>query len=154
MILNTVTGFLWIWRNPKLWEFLKINLRNITQKLTTRSSPVVDFSRTWVWVIHNSSIHRYLLFWCLLLKCKDFLHNFLYLNDTINTNILTSKIYYKYRQIYFVMRGHRHNFSVSKECWLLCSWLCLYCWAPGQALGQVRGGRGDRGGGDRVCQPS
>ena len=46
MILSTVTAFLWIWRNPKLWEFLKINLQNITQKLTTRSSPVVDFSRT------------------------------------------------------------------------------------------------------------
>ena len=46
MILSTVTGFLWIWRNPKLWEFLKINLQKITQKLTTRSSPVVDFSRT------------------------------------------------------------------------------------------------------------
>ena len=46
MILSTVTGFLWIWRNPKLWEFLKINLQKITQKLTTRSSPVVVFSRT------------------------------------------------------------------------------------------------------------
>ena len=56
-------------------------------------------------------------FWCLLLKCKDLLQNFLYLIDTIKTmaDILTSKIYYYnntdntfylHTQIYFVMCGH------------------------------------------------
>ena len=44
MILSTVTAFLWIWRNPKLREFIRINLQKIVK--TCRSSPVVEFSPT------------------------------------------------------------------------------------------------------------
>ena len=143
MILSTVTAFLWIWRNPKLWEFLKINLQNFTQKLTTRSSPVVDISRTWVLAFK----YRYLLFWCLLLKCKDLLQNFLYLIDTIKTmaDILTSKIYYYnntdntfylHTQIYFVMCGHILLWGMLvtgilfvlfswEEVWKACSFISL-----------------------------
>ena len=46
MILSTVTAFMWIWRNPKLWEFFGMNLEKIANKVTSQSSPVVDFSRT------------------------------------------------------------------------------------------------------------
>ena len=46
MILSTVTAFMWIWRNQKLWEFFWMNLEKMTSKVTSQSSPVVDFSRT------------------------------------------------------------------------------------------------------------